>query len=107
MVTTMLSHSDFFTEWIIETCKFWEENENVEPPTDLACFVFELTILVSENEIRFIQLSNANAYMRLSDIFSVRKCCCNPQIKLAYVKLLESFLNQKYWLITLIYYSLI
>lgn len=58
-------------------------------------FVLELTAIVSRNDARFMQLSSANAYLRLCDTFRVRKTDCVPSIKLAYVKLLESFLEHK------------
>lgn len=57
--------------------------------------MLELAAIVSKDEARFFQLSTANAYLRLFDTFRVRKCDCVPSIKLAYVKLLESFLQHK------------
>lgn len=92
----LLLNSGIFTEWIIETLNIWEENEELQSFLDLNCFILELTNLISKYEECFSQLSTANVYLRLCDTFQVRKSGCATKIKLAYVKLLESFLEHKY-----------
>lgn len=91
---------DLFTNWIIEACAFWEKNE-YEPSTNVACFVLHLGSFVSRNEERFLKLSSINAYLRLCDIFCVRKYSTLVQVKQAYVSLLESFLEHRYGLFRL------
>lgn len=87
---------DFFTEWITEACTYWEQNEDIVPSVNFGCFLFEFASLVSKNEARFLQLSGANTYLRLCDVFHVRKSGCAVEIKVAYVKLMETFLGHKY-----------
>lgn len=86
---------DVFSEWIIQACAFWEGNEDVHPTASVGRFVLELTALVSRNETHFLQLSGANAYLRLCDAFRVRKNVCSASVKLAYVKLLKELLEHK------------
>lgn len=68
----------------------------MHPSASVGRFVLELAAIVSRNDDRFLQLSTANVYLRLCDTCRVRKHDCVPSIKLAYVKLMESFLEHKY-----------
>lgn len=94
-IVNILINLNLFTDWITKICNFWEENDDGQPSINLGCFVFELASLVSKNEERFLQLSSANVYLRLCDMFHVRKPSCAIGIQLAYVKLLDSFLEHK------------
>lgn len=86
---------DLFPDWIQEICSFWEENDNVQPSTNLALFVLELTSIISKSEERFLQLSSENVYLKLCDVLHVRRHTCPTQIRLAYIKLLEAFLEHR------------
>lgn len=94
-ITETTDLSNILTKWIVEVSKFWEKNEDIQPLPDVISLVFELASTVSKNEECFVQLTSTNSYLRLCDIFPVRIVSCPPQIKLAYVVLLKSFLQHR------------
>lgn len=112
-----------FSEWIFQSVSHWELT-NTGPSASCAVFTLHLTSLLSKCELRFVKFNAQNVYLRLCNIiqvalrllatnskkagksqrlvFKVRKQNSTPSIKLAYIKLLSSFLEHEagiQWLI--------
>jgi hypothetical protein len=67
----------------------------VTPPTDVTSFTLNLTGLLSRSEKRFCCLNSNNFFIKLVNTLKVRRIGVAPSVKLAYVKLLSSFLKHK------------
>jgi hypothetical protein len=67
----------------------------VTPPTDVTSFTLNLTGLLSRSEKRFCCLNSNNFFIKLVNTLKVRRKGVAPSVKLAYVKLLSSFLKHK------------
>lgn len=85
---------DILTEWVIEACSYWEKNQ-IRPPLSIGRFCLELASLLSRDEATFTRLSGENVYLRLIDTLQVQADNSSANIKLAFIKLLLSFLGHK------------
>lgn len=77
----------------MQACSYWEKNQ-VRPSPNISRFTMELLSLISSNEQKFLELNNSNIHLRLINIIQVRGDS-TPSIKLAFVKLISSFLDHK------------
>jgi hypothetical protein len=67
----------------------------VAPPTSVVSFSLKLTSLLSRNEERFCSLNNNNFFIKLVTVLKARQSGVASSIKLAYIKMLSSFLEHK------------
>ncbi|XP_008197120.1 uncharacterized protein LOC100141760 isoform X12 [Tribolium castaneum] len=79
-----------FSEWITQAVLTWNTN-SVTPPTDVSLFTLNLAILLAKKEFLFGDLNSV--FIELITIF--KQPDVEPSVKLAYVKLLSSFLEHK------------
>ncbi|RZC37153.1 hypothetical protein BDFB_012736 [Asbolus verrucosus] len=83
-----------FTEWITQAVAMWSTNRTT-PTTNIATFTLNLASLLSKNENRFCSLNNNNFFIKLVNVSKARRPEAAPTVKLAYMKLLSSFLEHK------------
>ncbi|XP_008197113.1 uncharacterized protein LOC100141760 isoform X6 [Tribolium castaneum] len=83
-----------FTEWLKQAVVTWSRKK-VTPETGVALFTLNLASLLSRKEKVFCDLNNNNFYIKLINILKVRHLDVAPSVKLAYIKLLSSFLEHK------------
>ncbi|RZC33048.1 hypothetical protein BDFB_004777 [Asbolus verrucosus] len=83
-----------FTEWITRAVAIWSTN-GTTPATNIATFTLNLASLLSKNEDRFCSLNNNNFFIKLVNVLKARQPEAAPSVKLAYIKLLSSFLEHK------------
>jgi hypothetical protein len=83
-----------FTEWLRKAVTMWSTTK-VTPPTGVASFAMNVASLLSKNEERFCSLNNNNFFIKLVNVLKARQTGVAPSVKLAYIKLLSSFLEHK------------
>lgn len=83
-----------FAEWLKAAVSQWETTMTV-PSASIATFTLNLTSLISENEVNFVELNNNNVYMRLCKVLKLRSKEITPSVKLGYLRMLHAFLSHK------------
>jgi hypothetical protein len=81
-------------KWLGKAVATWSAAE-VAPPTGVVSFALKLTSLLSRNEERFCSLNNNNFFIKLVTVLKARQSGVASSIKLAYIKMLSSFLEHK------------
>jgi hypothetical protein len=81
-------------EWLGKAVTTWNATK-VTPPTGVASFAMNVASLLSKNEERFCSLNNNNFFIKLVNVLKARQNGVAPSVKLAYIKLLSSFLEHK------------
>jgi hypothetical protein len=69
--------------------------KRVTPAACIASFTLNLAALLAKNEDRFCSLNKNNFFIKLVNVLKARQTGVAPSVKLAYVKLLSSFLEHK------------
>ncbi|KRT83220.1 HEAT domain-containing protein, partial [Oryctes borbonicus] len=91
-----------FPEWILKACAHWEKR-SIQPSPCTSSFVLHLISLLSIDENRFAYFKTYNIYNTICSILKVKAPETSPSTKLAYLKMLMSFLNHRSgldWLIS-------
>ncbi|XP_008197118.1 uncharacterized protein LOC100141760 isoform X11 [Tribolium castaneum] len=81
-----------FTTWIKTAVKTWRVQKK-PPPSVIVTFVLNLTSLLSKKEEKFCQFSCDNFFIKLIRILN--QINAEPEVQLAYIKLLTSFLEHR------------
>ncbi|KAI4456511.1 brca1-associated atm activator 1 [Holotrichia oblita] len=91
-----------FSEWLLKACAYWEK-KGIQPSPCTSTFVLHLISLLSKDEKIFTYFKTYNMYNTICSILKVKAPGTSPAIKLAYLKMLTSFLNHRSgldWLIS-------
>jgi hypothetical protein len=81
-------------EWLGRVVATWSA-KRVTPAACVASFTLNLAALLAKNEDRFCSLNKNNFFIKLVNVLKARQTGVAPSVKLAYVKLLSSFLEHK------------
>jgi hypothetical protein len=81
-------------EWLGRAVVTWSA-KRVTPAACIASFTLNLAALLAKNEDRFCSLNKNNFFIKLVNVLKARQTGVAPSVKLAYVKLLSSFLEHK------------
>lgn len=91
-----------FPEWLLKACAYWEKR-SIQPSPCTSTFVLHLISLLSKDEKRFAYFKTYNLYNTMCLILKVKAPETSPSIKLAYLKMLMTFLEHRSgldWLIS-------
>jgi hypothetical protein len=82
-------------EWLGGRAVVTWSAKRVTPAACIASFTLNLAALLAKNEDRFCSLNKNNFFIKLVNVLKARQSGVAPSVKLAYVKLLSSFLEHK------------
>lgn len=90
-VANQFLQSQVVISWIPTALSQWEAEKLAN--NCICSFVLNLTALLSQDETTFVTYSLGNVYERLFILFKMQNEGVQPTIKLAYLRILSSFLN--------------
>lgn len=86
---------DMIAIWMRNALTFWQKNPNIKPSPAVVAFVLELMGLVWLRTVDSLDWSNILIYEKLCERFNITSDDTTLQVKVAYVKMLTSFLEHR------------